>query len=449
MDASTTTPRADKLGILVWLGTFLGPSVMKNSHRRYAYEPLDEDSIRLITIKPGPWDSIIECEVDTKRLGQGESRFRALSYVWGDSNVRRTIHLNGTEFEVTVNLFDGLRQIRKSMFEDGTLRQLPIWADAICINQEDKEEKAKQVPNMHQIYSTAKEVLLWLGAMPIPPDFLEAYTFGEFRQLLGFRDEDCPMSEELRERFLEAYVMGARSTEFFDILVDRRLPVRYKLMFTAMASALRRCSYFQRVWTVQEAVLAKDKPVILVNRHVLSWDEFAHRIDERTEKLSDVSNRPHSSFSGISSLRVQRARRGPRLVHHRLLDLVEDFSDLSCTEPVDKIYGLLAMVPLHRFPKSLRPDYNISCEEVYWKYAEYIFYTTGNLTLLDKCKGNLPGVPSWVPAIGTTEETISEVKSKTFRKSDAPPRAYPSFSDDSREMSITGYNYGVCMDRMT
>lgn len=141
------------------------------------------------------------------------------------------------------------------------------------------------------------------------------------------------------------------------------------------------------------------------------------------------------------------------MVHHRLLDLIQDFSDLACTEAVDKIYGLLAMVPLHsfpehRFPESLRPNYNIPCEEVYWKYAEYIFNTTGNLGLLDKYTWPLPGVPSWVPAIGTAEQKSSVVKSSTLPNSDEFSRAYPSFSADLREMSMTGHNYGVCVDRM-
>ncbi|KAJ4172025.1 hypothetical protein NW754_007623 [Fusarium falciforme] len=237
------------------------------------------------------------------------------------------------------------------MFKDGTLRQLPIWADAICINQDDNEEKAKQIPNMHEIYSTAEEVLLWLGVMPIPPNLVESYFFDDFsRPLLGFSDEDRSMSEELREKALQAYVLYVRCTEFPNPHLDGRLPFRYQRMFAVIASALRRCSYFQRVWTVQEAVLAKDDPIILVSRHVLSWHEFAHSNDDRIDELYGVSKRPHTSFPGISSLRVQRARGGPRLVHHRLLDLVQDFSDLACTEAVDKIYGLLAMVPLHRFP---------------------------------------------------------------------------------------------------
>lgn len=38
-----------------------------------------------------------------------------------------------------------------------------IWADAVCINQVDEEEKSQQVQLMPLIYRKAKSVLIWLG----------------------------------------------------------------------------------------------------------------------------------------------------------------------------------------------------------------------------------------------------------------------------------------------
>lgn len=37
------------------------------------------------------------------------------------------------------------------------------WADAICINQADNEEKSFQVNQMGDIYDKAAEVIVWLG----------------------------------------------------------------------------------------------------------------------------------------------------------------------------------------------------------------------------------------------------------------------------------------------
>jgi hypothetical protein len=38
-----------------------------------------------------------------------------------------------------------------------------LWIDAICVNQEDLEERSSQVRRMAWIYSKAKRVIVWLG----------------------------------------------------------------------------------------------------------------------------------------------------------------------------------------------------------------------------------------------------------------------------------------------
>jgi hypothetical protein len=39
----------------------------------------------------------------------------------------------------------------------------PLWIDAICLNEEDHDEKAHQVPNTGDIYASAARTLVWLG----------------------------------------------------------------------------------------------------------------------------------------------------------------------------------------------------------------------------------------------------------------------------------------------
>lgn len=38
-----------------------------------------------------------------------------------------------------------------------------LWVDALCINQDDPEERGEQVVNMASIYRTAEAVIAWLG----------------------------------------------------------------------------------------------------------------------------------------------------------------------------------------------------------------------------------------------------------------------------------------------
>jgi len=82
--------------------------------------------------------------------------YAALSYVWGDENETATIMVNGQKREVTTNLETALRAFcRKSEFGDG----FKLWVDAISINQNDLEERGRQVSRMREIYSTAWTVV--------------------------------------------------------------------------------------------------------------------------------------------------------------------------------------------------------------------------------------------------------------------------------------------------
>jgi hypothetical protein len=38
-----------------------------------------------------------------------------------------------------------------------------VWVDALCINQQDEVERAKQILRMKDIYSTARDTVVWLG----------------------------------------------------------------------------------------------------------------------------------------------------------------------------------------------------------------------------------------------------------------------------------------------
>jgi hypothetical protein len=67
------------------------------------------------------------------------------------------IILNGKLFRVRENLYSFLR-VAMERFP-----RTPLWIDAISINQEDDDEKAKQVARMPDICHVGPETLMWLG----------------------------------------------------------------------------------------------------------------------------------------------------------------------------------------------------------------------------------------------------------------------------------------------
>ena len=91
--------------------------------------------------------------------------YTTISYAWGPvyedgSHLNDFIICDGLKLRVTSNLKEALRR----------MRELPqnicsdfIWADAICINQEDMSERSLQVTQMARIYRRAASLVVWLG----------------------------------------------------------------------------------------------------------------------------------------------------------------------------------------------------------------------------------------------------------------------------------------------
>jgi hypothetical protein len=91
--------------------------------------------------------------------------FNALSYVWGDPNATIPILVNQSVVIVPQSLAISLHSLRQISKSHTILGQGPlmIWADAVCLNQQDLQERSQQVQMMGEIYSKARKVLIWLG----------------------------------------------------------------------------------------------------------------------------------------------------------------------------------------------------------------------------------------------------------------------------------------------
>jgi hypothetical protein len=89
----------------------------------------------------------------------------ALSYVCGNGPYEHEVTINDILFKVKPNLHAALRRLQSYFRSAGTFRVL-IWIDAICINQDNADEKAKQIQGMHEIFSKAEKVLISLDSVP-------------------------------------------------------------------------------------------------------------------------------------------------------------------------------------------------------------------------------------------------------------------------------------------
>lgn len=151
---------------------------MKSQQHSRTYVPLDSKrrQIRLLHLLPplpqktsilsrcweyvrGPSKTldtdVIRCVFSVVALDD-QPQFEALSYVWGNPTSDAVVELEGRAVRVTSNLHSALKHLRRSGEER------IIWADALCIDQENNEERSHQVSLMQHIYTQASAVVIYL-----------------------------------------------------------------------------------------------------------------------------------------------------------------------------------------------------------------------------------------------------------------------------------------------
>jgi hypothetical protein len=134
----------------------LKETLSTTGRKEFGYHALRPQEIRLVVLLPGAWRSRIQCELRHEQIK--DARYDALSYTWGDATITKIVLLNGHVFRVTAGLEQALRYLRLPN------EKRTLWIDAICINQDDVNERNGQVKMMYHIYRKAQAVRAWIGA---------------------------------------------------------------------------------------------------------------------------------------------------------------------------------------------------------------------------------------------------------------------------------------------
>ncbi|KAI0490592.1 heterokaryon incompatibility protein-domain-containing protein [Xylaria cf. heliscus] len=223
----------------------------------YHYEPLPpiEDVgktasfTRLMCLSPGTSAQTLECTLSIIDVANSPSPYEALSYVWGTEKAQQPIKCYGYDIPITQNLRHALLALRHP-----TLKRL-LWIDAVCINQQDTDERARQVAYMKLVYQYASRVIVWLGPENpiITRGLARAQELCEYRNMLltTLRDNDghmaspAQMNMQVDRTMLEALIAETGNTETGAQSIDDLI----RLFHT---------TYFERVWCIQEVVASKE-----------------------------------------------------------------------------------------------------------------------------------------------------------------------------------------------
>jgi Heterokaryon incompatibility protein (HET) len=124
----------------------------------YHYSPLIRaHDIRVLQLAPGKDSNPLKGQIHYVNLDLYPA-YETLSYEWGNPKKGHAIYLNnGTQIAITKSLYDALQDIRHEK------ESRVIWADGICINQDNIEERQDQVSIMGIIYSKASQILTYIG----------------------------------------------------------------------------------------------------------------------------------------------------------------------------------------------------------------------------------------------------------------------------------------------
>ncbi|CAI6099883.1 unnamed protein product [Clonostachys chloroleuca] len=391
--------------------SIMGPTSTKEAGAGASiYQPLNtyRQEIRLIEVLS--IEEPIVCQLSVVSLLE-KPRYSALSYVWGDAANKETIVVKGIIVQVTVNLKAAWRNFGRHWKVFNPNRDpssMRIWADALCINQNDTDEISSQVRLMERVYSCPDLVMAWLGSE-------DQKTSLALTMLCQFVEEFQAAKYDLK---ILIYI-GSKTTKEDEV----GNPV-WDAIFL-----LNSLPYWRRVWTLQEQVLAPALVFSCPSTAVSGANVFNALFVLGSLRAQLIGNKSIPDFIPTRLWRsiglpghvgqdpIQHLVRVAMLYSTRLPQKAEDYQKLEierleyltrfpfeATEPKDLVYGILGLLN-PRIKSKLKVDYSnqMTANSLYLDFTALLLEESKRLSsvvlkfLYLAGVGNDFGLPSWVP----------------------------------------------------
>ncbi|KAI0406752.1 HET-domain-containing protein [Xylaria palmicola] len=387
------------------------------------YQKLDPDSkcIRVLELLPGMFDNDLRVILRTVSLDDKPS-YEALSYTWGGRTEGRSLKIwqntkwipRSSELPITDNLFKALRRLRKLS------KARVLWVDAVCINQDDVDERSAQVALMAEIYSNATSTAIWLGDV----------------EDTNVHDTDMSAGQKALQLASSILPMGL-------LWNSDCLPMDHAIQTTTP-------SWKDRGWIIQEYALSR-QPYFQFGSKTRMIDQASPYGGQQGGAIPDsgLILEKKIFFPGLGGLTVRLKKldlikaemergKSMSLYHAALATGASETTDAR-----DKVYSLLSFLnPIER--GLIHPDYRASMEIVFSRATYASLKGPTALAILELIKFDVSGAPSTLPTW-----------TYDFRTSDPYPRH--EHDDDSAKMSIPSLKLkteegaelefdGVCVD---
>lgn len=372
----------------------MDPSKQGGNYPLYRYEPLDRTrgKIRLLRFLSRLHNTQlarairIQCVLETYELDHLPP-YAALSYTWGHHPPSKSILVDNRLMPVGENLHEVLSVLRTKdqarFFSEDPGREADLirhhfWIDAICVNQDDHDERGHQVNLMANIFSQASCVIAWLGPK-------------SFNSWLGIR---IIRTGEPHSDPIQGLNIWKGGNSFY-----HREAKKWEEAETSIVDLLSR-PYWDRMWVVQEFLLPSNL-LILYGDDGVWWERMEQNFLSKSPRELALMWNGRSvvtdySITGWWNLNEARRRwqASPSRVTRQLqtLDrLLRQFHRGECRDVRDRVYALLSLVdpPPAATTPVLSADYNISARRLYYRVLSYLRHCSSLTNFLDWAKFRL------------------------------------------------------------
>jgi hypothetical protein len=374
------------------------------THDTYKYVGLPSGKwMRLLRLFPGTGDDPINFELFTTELNSAPP-YEAISYAWGDYHDRQDVICCGHTANITKSLFTGLKRFRYP----GGPRIL--WADAICIDQSNDEEKGHQVNMMGNVYDRAFRVLVWLGEASNHAGEKAVHLIHKINKYIDSRI----VEDELAINPLVALVNVPRLKERDQLFQNDFESEALRTFFD--------CPWFSRVWVLQEVALASSAEVFygatfialseaVQAAFILAWRsdlQNGFRVGRLGNALTDILSTFGKKETWIEERTLLRHVRGFMELNARvtLIQVIGSAARFQATDPRDYVYAFLGHPAAKRNDGTsciLEADYKLSIEDTFKQLVQSLYDRDRRLDFLTVVFHLYPvdidRSPSWLPGL--------------------------------------------------
>ena len=316
-----------------------------------------------------------------------------------------------------------------------------LWADAICINQADVDERSSQIGLMGDIYRRGSRLHVWIGTVheirnnlrqAHPPETQHAVPperLAEARALLleagvttqppplasaacSDEDTDVKGAMEILQLFAEdkhAYELPLFKSTAAGIDLEK---AEFGHECMAMLLEILTQPWWKRVWVVQEVLLSSTphaNTLLHINHHktsLASCESFlvyhtkdsVHGCSHWNVNVSGnrgLTQRHYDDWASLRSLKYLQ-----ELHMNGMVDLSASYDEIcrrEATDPHDYIYGFRGL--MEDLSPGLKVDYRTPVSQLYTGATKTILRDERSLDHLDSAVGtdaeNQHHLPSW------------------------------------------------------